>query len=456
MNLGNTAGAGGPTPTTGDCPGGRLVKSDSMDSILGDSLLDPPQNINKMTPRRYQSPSRCGSPSLEAPEHLLSGGSSSNRRNVEAWLGGSHQANTAPPTYEQAMMNSRYMAGGHHLEDPEMFRLNRHDLIRRRDMGLYRGMHPRMIHPGMPRLSLPTHRAAAPGSTASNPTAAMQQPLRPSSVLGLPYYSSNLQQTASQLPGIMTPTELGQSAAITNDHRRLHSQMGNDQSMMNVQQQRSQLMTAAADQQQQHIVSDQLPNYCTRSGKHICDNEDFEELVSSSRRPRPPQGFSNLQQPQQTNHHQLASSLAVSGSQYHHHQHSRESSNSSSEAGSSGSNNGSLISGSPPPTGDNYKQCELGAKAKGWTARTGRSSTPYGRDSSTDSAAEIRNTKKGNSSSSSGGSRPVLSQQYPLCDGGSCGGGHHVLEDGELSPGEMDEVLAHLRSRMSPVAGGEN
>ena len=31
-----------------------------------------------------------------------------------------------------------------------------------------------------------------------------------------------------------------------------------------------------------------------------------------------------------------------------------------------------------------------------------------------------------------------------------------MLDDGELSPGEMDEVLAHLRSRMSPVAGGKN
>ena len=40
-----------------DCPG-RLTKSDSLDSMLGDSLLDPPQNKSKMAPRRYQSPSR--------------------------------------------------------------------------------------------------------------------------------------------------------------------------------------------------------------------------------------------------------------------------------------------------------------------------------------------------------------------------------------------------------------
>ena len=44
-----------------------------MDSMLGDSLLDPPQSLQKIPPKRYQSPSRCGSPSLEAPEHLLFG-----------------------------------------------------------------------------------------------------------------------------------------------------------------------------------------------------------------------------------------------------------------------------------------------------------------------------------------------------------------------------------------------
>ncbi len=50
-----------------------LPRSDSMDSMLGDSLLDPPQSLQKIPPKRYQSPSRCGSPSLEAPEHLLFG-----------------------------------------------------------------------------------------------------------------------------------------------------------------------------------------------------------------------------------------------------------------------------------------------------------------------------------------------------------------------------------------------
>lgn len=39
--------------------------------MLGDSLLDPPQSL-QMYHKRYQSPSRSGSPSLEAPDHLLS------------------------------------------------------------------------------------------------------------------------------------------------------------------------------------------------------------------------------------------------------------------------------------------------------------------------------------------------------------------------------------------------
>ena len=51
----------------------KLPRSDSLDSMLGDSLLDPPQSLQKIPPKRYQSPSRCGSPSLEAPDHLLFG-----------------------------------------------------------------------------------------------------------------------------------------------------------------------------------------------------------------------------------------------------------------------------------------------------------------------------------------------------------------------------------------------
>ena len=57
---------------------GKLSRSDSMDSMLGDSLLDPPQCLQKIPPKRYQSPSRCGSPSLEAPDHLLFGSNKSN------------------------------------------------------------------------------------------------------------------------------------------------------------------------------------------------------------------------------------------------------------------------------------------------------------------------------------------------------------------------------------------
>lgn len=47
----------------------RVLKEHSW----GESLLDPPQSL-AMYPKRYQSPSRCGSPSLETPEHLLFGG----------------------------------------------------------------------------------------------------------------------------------------------------------------------------------------------------------------------------------------------------------------------------------------------------------------------------------------------------------------------------------------------
>lgn len=52
-----------------------LVPSPSSspgDTMLGESLLDPPNSLC-MFPKRYQSPSRCGSPSLEVPEHLMFG-----------------------------------------------------------------------------------------------------------------------------------------------------------------------------------------------------------------------------------------------------------------------------------------------------------------------------------------------------------------------------------------------
>ncbi|XP_021920332.1 protein FAM214A isoform X2 [Zootermopsis nevadensis] len=47
-------------------------KQPAADPLLGESLLDPPQSLDLFA-RRYQSPSRCGSPSLEAPEYLMFG-----------------------------------------------------------------------------------------------------------------------------------------------------------------------------------------------------------------------------------------------------------------------------------------------------------------------------------------------------------------------------------------------
>lgn len=48
----------------------RITRSESPDTQLGESLLDPPHSLIRF-PRRYQSPSRSGSPSLETPEHLI-------------------------------------------------------------------------------------------------------------------------------------------------------------------------------------------------------------------------------------------------------------------------------------------------------------------------------------------------------------------------------------------------
>lgn len=56
--------------------------SSPVDSLLGDSLLDPPQSLH-MYPKRYQSPSRCGSPSLEVPEHLMFGTGATTRKEAE-------------------------------------------------------------------------------------------------------------------------------------------------------------------------------------------------------------------------------------------------------------------------------------------------------------------------------------------------------------------------------------
>ena len=110
----------------------QLPRSESMDSMLGDSLLDPPQSLQKIPPKRYQSPSRCGSPSLEAPDHLLFGTTS--------------KADAA--SHASAVDNSS--------------RLARQDLLRRRDINLYSGLHPRLLHGQQPsqvspRLSLFSH-----------------------------------------------------------------------------------------------------------------------------------------------------------------------------------------------------------------------------------------------------------------------------------------------------------
>lgn len=48
----------------------RVSRSESPDTQLGESLLDPPHSLTRF-PRRYQSPVRSGSPSLETPEHLI-------------------------------------------------------------------------------------------------------------------------------------------------------------------------------------------------------------------------------------------------------------------------------------------------------------------------------------------------------------------------------------------------
>merc|ERR1740123_2722107 len=109
-----------------------------MDSMLGDSLLDPPQSLAKMAPRRYQSPSRCGSPSLEAPEPLMV------------------SRGQPLPSYDQAMA----MRG--EAESPEA-RLNRHDLLRRRDLSQFHGLHPRLFQ-SQQRLSLPPKPAQPPAS----------------------------------------------------------------------------------------------------------------------------------------------------------------------------------------------------------------------------------------------------------------------------------------------------
>ena len=266
---------------------GRLTKSDSMDSMLGDSLLDPPHSLAKMPPRRYQSPSRCGSPSLEAPEPLMG------------------LRNPPPPSYEQAVGGVRGES-----ESPDS-RLNRHDLLRRRDLSLF-GLHPRLFH-GHPKLSLPPR----------------------------------LQQSGARRPFNTLPCR-------------------------------------AVGQEEQEVVNDRMPVRCNISGKHICQ---FEEEVEEA----PPDS--------------CPSSSDSSLSECHHT--------------------------------DYYRQEELGAKQKGWrSSRLGRTSTPYSRDSSSDSSqADQRRGKS-----------------YKPHRDSDCPPTHSNCTDtGDIHQSEMDGVLNFLKSRNSPL-----
>ena len=285
-----------------DCPvSGRLTKSDSMDSMLGDSLIDPPQSLSKMPPKRYQSPSRCGSPSLEAPEPLM---------------GYRHP----PPSYDQAM-SSRL--------DPDSpdARLNRHDLLRRRDLTHFYGLHPRLFH-GNTRLTLPVK----PATLTPGPTRPVQvTPVTP---------------CRARFP----PPETHQDQAASD-----------------------------------HVVNDRMPVRCTISGKHICQFE--EEVEEQAIHPTSSGDSSRSRTPPQ--------------------QHQQQ---------------------QPSPSGEHYRQEELGAKAKGWTSRVGRTSTPYSRDSSSDSSEAKKIAK------------PSKTDFLPS----------NLEED--LHQDEVDNVLNCLKSRHSPTS----
>jgi len=284
-----------------DCPG-RLIKSDSMDSMLGDSLLDPPQCLSKMNPRRYQSPSRCGSPSLEAPEPLMGIRKQETRKELP---------------YDQSAVRSSET-------NSPYYRLNRHDLMRRRDITLFNEPHPRLFH-GPPKLSLPPR----PAQTGT------RHPIK------------------SGLLGIMNSDQPSTSAST------------------------------------EQIVEDRMPSHCTKSGKHICQFEEELEEV------RP-----NL---------------------------SSHSSSNSSPSPVSNQN----------PCQEYYKQEELGAKQKGWTSRLGRTSTPYSRDSSSDSSqADPKRTRNIN---------PFKGTDTNLEEPENQG------VDVDLSQSEMYDVLQTLRSRSSPL-----
>jgi hypothetical protein len=332
------AAAGGKGAAAANC-GRPLAKSDSMDSMLGESLLDPPPSMSRMAPRRYQSPSRCGSPSLEAPDHLLLGSRVSGGGAASAAAGAAAAPiRPPPPTYEQAIFSMNAFGSGVSGRGEgtsageggadEGFRLNRHDLLRRRDLNLFHGLHPRLLH-GQPRLSLPPKPPQPPSSS----------PLLPC--------------RARFSGGALPNRPPGAGAA------------------------------AAASGEPPPPLTDRLPNHCTLSGKHICQyEEELEEMAVTT---------STAAAAATAPDRQLPPPSVVTSSPPLPCQPSSPPSSSSSSSSSS--------LASSPPSGDNYQQGELGgAKAHrrrgNWPGRALRTATPYTRDWS---------AEDNNSSCSSGG-----------------------------------------------------
>ena len=90
------------------------------------------------------------------------------------------------------------------------------------------------------------------------------------------------------------------------------------------------------------------------------------------------------------------------------------------------------------PSGEHYRQEELGAKAKGWSSRVVRTSTPYSRDSSSDSSSMSDHHKKRLS--------------YRPHRDADCVYDQSLQDDSlaDLKHDEMDDVLQYLKSRHSP------
>jgi hypothetical protein len=317
------AGGKGAAAAAATC-GRPLAKSDSMDSMLGESLLDPPPSMSRMAPRRYQSPSRCGSPSLEAPDHLLLGSRVSAGAASAAPGAAAAPARPPPPTYEQAIfsMNAFGSGVGGRGEGTSAgeggadkgFRLNRHDLLRRRDLNLFHGLHPRLLH-GQPSLSLPPKPPQPPSSSASS-----------------------LLPCRARFSGGALPNRPPGAVAAA----------------------------ASGEQPPPLPLTDRLPNHCTLSGKHICQyEEELEEMAVTT---------STAAATATAPDRQLPPPAAVTSSPPLPCQPPSSSSSSSSS---------SLASS--PPSGDNYQQGELGgAKAHrrrgNWPGRALRTATPYTRD----------------------------------------------------------------------------